>query len=390
MPERSEGLWMQVSQSLPIPLEATLTCAPGEVLALVGPSGSGKSTLLRTIAGLVQPNSGVIRCQGKAWFDGERHIHRTPRERRVGFVFQNYALFPHLTALENVLEAQDGGDWSARRTRALGWLERVHLQGLDARKPHQMSGGQQQRVAMARALARNPDILLLDEPFSAVDRVTREKLYLEIADLLKGLSIPMILVTHDLDEATMLASRMVVLSKGRTLQSGTPDEVMLKPCSIEVARLLGNRNIFSALVRRIEPEGLDMVLDWEGDELRVDCLEGVEPGQRVSWVISPGDVNYRRPGYPEDLPGHTYLGGRIAALVRHGETVRVVLALEGETERALHFTATRNLAQRSGLVTGGHARVALPSHKIQVFPPAEDLSRRPPRGRGTGELNPQR
>ena len=380
MSERSEGLWMQVSQSLPIPLEATLTCAPGEVLALVGPSGSGKSTLLRTIAGLVQPDSGAIRCRGETWFDSARHIHRTPRERRVGFVFQNYALFPHLSALENVLEALDGGERAQRRAQALGWLERVHLQGLEGRKPHQMSGGQQQRVAMARALARNPDILLLDEPFSAVDRVTREKLYLEIADLLKGLSIPMILVTHDLDEATMLASRMVVLSRGRTLQSGTPDDVMLKPSSTEVARLLGNRNIFSALVRRIEPDGREVVLDWDGDEVRANALEGVEAGQRVSWVISPGDVNFRRPGYPEDRVGHTYLGGRIAALVRHGETVRVVLALEGETERMLHFTATRNLAQRSGLVTGGHARVALPSQKIQVFPLVEDLPRRPSRG----------
>lgn len=386
MPERSEGLWMQVSQSLPIPLEATLTCAPGEVLALVGPSGSGKSTLLRTLAGLVQPGSGVIRCQGQVWFDSERRIRRTPRQRRVGFVFQNYALFPHLSALENVMEALDGGDRPARRTQALDWLERVHLQGLDARKPHQMSGGQQQRVAMARALARNPDILLLDEPFSAVDRVTREKLYLELAELLKGLSIPMILVTHDLDEATMLASRMVVLSKGRTLQSGTPDDVLLKPCSIEVARLLGNRNIFSALVRRIEPDGGDLILDWDGDEIRVEAREGIEPGQRVSWVVAPGDVNFRRPGYPEDRPGHTYLGGRIAALVRHGETVRVVLALAGETERTLHFTATQQLAQRSGLVTGGHARVALPAHKIQVFP----LTEAPSRGHGAGERNAQR
>ena len=372
MLEQPEGLWMQVSQSLPIPLEATLTCAPGEVLALVGPSGSGKSTLLRTIAGLVKPASGMIRCQGGVWFDSDQRIDLTPRARRVGFVFQNYGLFPHLTALENVVEAIDRGGPSERRREAGRWLERVHLQGLGAREPHQMSGGQQQRVAMARALARNPDILLMDEPFSAVDRVTREKLYLELADLLKGLSIPMILVTHDLDEATMLASRMVLLSKGRTLQSGTPDEVMLQPNSTEVARLTGNRNIFSAVIRDLDPESGELILNWGGDSIRAEPVDGLEIGQEVSWVISPGDVSYRHPGTPEDRPAHTYLGGRISTLVRHGETARVLLTLEGEPERILLFSASRQMVQRSGLVTGGEVRIALPSHKIRVFPLFEE------------------
>ncbi|HJV47901.1 MAG TPA: ABC transporter ATP-binding protein [Geothrix sp.] len=368
MPERAEGLWAQVSQSLPIPLEATLACAPGEVLALVGPSGSGKSTLLRTLAGLVRPASGLIRCQGHVWFDGERHIDLSSRQRRVGFVFQTYGLFPHLTALENVMEAVDRGSVPERRAEARQWLERVHLQGLESRKPHQMSGGQQQRVGMARALARNPDLLLMDEPFSAVDRVTREKLYLELADLLQGLSIPMILVTHDLDEAAMLASRMALLSKGRTLQSGTPDEVMLKPNSTEVARLLGNRNLFSAVVRQQDPETRETLLDWEGEEILAEVAMSLSVGQRVSWVIAPGDVSYRYPGTPEDRPGHTYLGGTISTLVRLGDTARVVLVLPGRTERTLHLTASRQMVQRSGLAAGHQIRIALPASKIQVFP----------------------
>ncbi|GLH72260.1 ABC transporter [Geothrix limicola] len=367
MSERAEGLWAQVSQTLPIPLEATLACAPGEVLALVGPSGSGKSTLLRTLAGLVRPASGLIRCQGEIWFDGERHLDLSPRQRRVGFVFQNYGLFPHLTALENVMEAVDRGSVPERRARSRQWLERVHLQGLESRKPHQMSGGQQQRVAMARALARNPDLLLMDEPFSAVDRVTREKLYLELADLLQGLSIPMILVTHDLDEAAMLASRMVLLSRGRTLQSGTPDEVMLKPNSTEVARLLGNRNIFSAVVRRQDAVTGETVLDWEGEEILALVADPLSLGERVSWVIAPGDVSYRYPGTPEDRPGHTYLGGTISTLVRFGDTARVVLALPGAAERTLHLTASRQMVQRSNLAAGHPIRIALPATKIQVF-----------------------
>jgi len=358
------GLHVRAEQAGPIPLAAEFRCAPGEILALVGPSGAGKSTLLRAVAGLVRPARGRVTAGGETWFDGDAGIWLPTRRRRVGFVFQDYALFPHLTALENVMEAADG---PGREAQARHWLAKVHLQGLEDRRPGRMSGGQQQRVAMARALARQPAVLLMDEPFSAVDRVTREKLYLELAALLQGLAIPMVLVTHDLDEAAMLASRMVVLSKGRTLQTGTPEAVMGAPESVEVARLLGNRNILPAVVKAVDPERGVLALDWNGLELAAEAGPGFTPGQHVTWIVSPGDVRFRRPGYPEDRPGHTYVQGRIAALVRHGDLVRAVLEVQEPAAGHLQFSTTRHLAERGGLAPGSQARVALPAGRIRVF-----------------------
>jgi molybdate transport system ATP-binding protein len=368
------GLDLKAEQSGPIPLAAELRCEPGEILALVGPSGAGKSTLLRAAAGLVRPTHGRITCAGEVWFDSARKLWVPTRHRRVGFVFQNYALFPHLTALENVMEAAPGPD---REAAARHWLARVHLQGLEERRPHRMSGGQQQRVAMARALAGQPKVLLMDEPFSAVDRVTREKLYLELAALLRGLDIPMLLVTHDLDEAAMLASRMVVLAKGHTLQTGTPDEVMGAPRSVAVARLLGSRNILPGVVKAVDPDRGGLLLDWNGLEVAAMAGPGFAVGQRVTWVIAPGDVVFRRPGYPEDRPGHTYVSGHITALLRHGDLVRAVLEGGEATGGPLHFSTSRHLAERGGLAPGSEARLALPAERIRVY--AEEPRRSPDR-----------
>ena len=209
------GLRLQLRQSGPIALDAHLDCAPGEVLALVGPSGSGKSTLLRSIAGLYQPQSGKIECAGECWFDSTRGIALPTSRRRIGMLFQQFALFPHLSAEDNVAEALLDHPATERRARARDWLDRVHLQGLHHRLPHQLSGGQQQRVALARALAREPQVLLLDEPFSAVDRSTREALHAELTELRVAFRMPVILVTHDLEEATLLADRMCILNEGR-------------------------------------------------------------------------------------------------------------------------------------------------------------------------------
>jgi molybdate transport system ATP-binding protein len=232
------GLNVRLNQERPIALDVEFSVAPGEILALVGPSGSGKSTTLRAIAGLYAPSNGRIFCNGTAWFDPELAVDLPARARRVGMVFQSYALFPHLTAIENVMEALGDLPAGERRERARGLLARVHLDGLEERKPAALSGGQQQRVAVARALARRPNVLLLDEPFSAVDRVTRRKLRRELIELRRELSMPVILVTHDLDDVVRLADRMCVLSGGKILQTGAVEEVMVHPASATVAELL--------------------------------------------------------------------------------------------------------------------------------------------------------
>lgn len=234
MDERSD-LYVRLKQAGPIPLAVELSCRQGQLLALVGPSGSGKTTTLRAIAGLHRPAEGYVACGGEIWFDSTKSIELPPHRRRVGFVFQTFALFPHMTALRNVSTAMGHCPSVEREERARNLLALVHLDGLDARRPAELSGGQQQRVAIARALAREPSVLLLDEPFSAVDRPTRRRLHKEISELRKSIKIPIVLVTHDIDEAAGLADRMCVIDRGETLQDGTPTELMAMPASERVA-----------------------------------------------------------------------------------------------------------------------------------------------------------
>lgn len=233
-----KGLHVRLRQTAPIPLDVEFSCGKEELLALVGPSGSGKTTILRSIAGLYQPHEGLITCGGTIWFDPASGINVSTHKRAVGFVFQEYALFPHMKVLRNVMTAIGPGSYDDRRSRALALLALINLQGLEDRLPSSLSGGQQQRVAMARALARDPAVLLLDEPFSAVDRRTRRKLRDELADLRKIMRIPIVLVTHDLDEAVALSDRMCVIDKGETLQTGKPHDLVRAPSNKRVAEAL--------------------------------------------------------------------------------------------------------------------------------------------------------
>lgn len=236
-PVAATGLAVSLRQDGPIALDLSFSVGPGKLMALVGPSGSGKTTALRSVAGLYTPAFGRVTCQGRVWLDTEERLNTPTRDRRVGLVFQSYALFPHLTALENVMEALGELPRAARRLEARRLLGRMHLEGFDDRRPAQLSGGQQQRVAVARALARRPDVLLLDEPFSAVDRSARRKLRQELAELRRDLPMPTILVTHDLDDVVRLADDVCVLSGGKILQRGPVAEVMNNP-SVAVAELL--------------------------------------------------------------------------------------------------------------------------------------------------------
>ncbi|MFM9881855.1 MAG: ABC transporter ATP-binding protein [Burkholderiales bacterium] len=281
------GLTVQLAQAHPIRLAVEFTCDAGELLALVGPSGSGKTTILKTIAGLVHTRSGRIQAGGVEWLDTDHGLVLPPQARRVGLVFQSYALFPHLSALDNVAIAVSG---EGARARARDLLARVNLAGLEERRPGALSGGQQQRVALARALARDPAVLLLDEPFSAVDQATRQTLYRELAELRRSLSLPIVLVTHDLFEARMLADRMVILDHGETMQSGTPGHVLSRPRNARVAKLLGIQNHFAGVFRSAPDGEAWGTLQWgekgEGVRLRTLDKRRIPDGQRVTWVIA--------------------------------------------------------------------------------------------------------
>lgn len=368
MAETVSGLRVALRQSAPIALDADLACGRGEVLALVGPSGSGKSTLLRCIAGLHAPAEGRIECGGETWLDTASGRNLSTARRRIGMVFQNYALFPHLSALENVLEGMDDPRSAEARERARQLLHKVHLDGLERRRPHQLSGGQQQRVAVARALARDPRVLLLDEPFSAVDRATREKLYGELAELRRDLHMPVILVTHDLEEAVMLADRMTILSRGKSLQSGPPLEVMQRPATVDVARLVGLKNVFEGEVLSHSPDRGISILTWNGQRLRVRLQEAFPAGTKVAWSLPGAGVllmpRDRPPSGDLDHP----LEARVAKLVTLGDRVRVLASVDGASGAFLAMTVPRHLAERYALAEGQPLSLRLRGEQIHLMP----------------------
>ncbi len=200
-------------------------------VALVGPSGAGKTTVLRAVAGLVRPRSGRIGSGGAVWFDGAAGVSLPPDRRPVGLVFQDYALFPHLTVRQNV-------EYS-RRHRADAYLERFAIGHLEHARPVDLSGGERQRVALARALARDPDVLLLDEPLSALDAHTKAGVRTELQELLSGLDMPVLLVTHDFEDAAALADQVGVIVDGELRQTGTPGELVRRPSDPFVASFTG-------------------------------------------------------------------------------------------------------------------------------------------------------
>ena len=367
MPEPAGALELVASQTQPIALQAELACAPGELLALVGPSGSGKSTLLRCIAGLHSPQQGSIRCGGVTWYDAQQRINLPPQARRVGFVFQNYSLFPHLSAHDNVVCALGHLPPSQRAARARELLAMTHLKGLDTRKPAQLSGGQQQRVALARALARDPAVLLLDEPFSAVDQVTRRRLQVELARLRGEVKTPIVLVTHDLDEARMLADRMTLLAHGRTLQSGTPDDILTRPASAQIARLVELNNVFGGTLERVNADGSG-ILCWRSHKFEVARANGFAPATRLSWVIPPEDVILHRRDRPSLGERENPVEGRVDDCLHLGDATRIVLALEGDPRARISFSVPTHVVRRNGVASGETVRVSLLASGIHLMP----------------------
>ncbi|RCV91595.1 ABC transporter ATP-binding protein [Billgrantia montanilacus] len=358
-------LTVSLHQPGPIPLAADFCCEPGELLALVGPSGSGKTTLLRAIAGLYRPAEGRIDCGGETWLDTAHGVVRRPQARRVGVVFQDYALFPHLSARDNVKLALGHLEPGGRSACADDWLGRMRLEGLSDRYPSQLSGGQRQRVALARALAREPRALLLDEPFSAVDQVTRRRLQRELALLREQIHIPILLVTHDLDEAVALADRICVLHGGRTLQADVPERLFRHPASAEVARLLDRHNIFEGRVVKVEGERR---LQWGPWFLQVaHGLESLSPRQRVAWYLPDSDVVLHRRDRPSRGERENPVTGRIGELVVLGGMTSLTLVFDHGPE-TLRFDIATHAARRNGLARGEWVQVSLLAAGIHLLP----------------------
>jgi molybdate transport system ATP-binding protein len=263
---KNQSLHVDIKKKLKLfDLDVDFTAHPG-VLGILGPSGCGKSMTLKSIAGIVTPDSGTIALHGetqdRVLYDSAKKCNIRPQKRRIGYLFQNYALFPNMTVAQNILTGLNGKDPGGKIVAEM--VERFHLQGLEHQYPRQLSGGQQQRVALARILAYEPEALLLDEPFSAMDTFLREQLRLELAKVLHEYDGISIMVTHDRDEAYQLCDQLMLMSEGRILTAGPTREIFADPKTVAAARLTGCKNI-----SRIEKLADHRVraLDWKNLEL---------------------------------------------------------------------------------------------------------------------------
>jgi molybdate transport system ATP-binding protein len=302
------------------------------VIALVGPSGSGKTLTLHCLAGLVQPDAGRVALDDQVLFDAARGIDRPSRTRRLGYVFQGYALFPHLSVRDNVAFGLKGWPAARRRERTEMVIERLGLSGLQQRHPRELSGGQQQRVALGRALATDPDLLLLDEPLSALDAPLRRQLRDDLARTIRDWGKTTVVVTHDLSEAYQLADRVVVYEHGRVLQSAPKSELLWQPASETVARIMGMRNILHGTVLKATPDRIQ--LRWRGQ-----TLEAVNsptraylppPGSPLAFFIRPEYVRLIRKDRGAPDPGHhmNLMSGTIVRQTDFGTTWTLAIRLD--------------------------------------------------------------
>ena len=334
-------------------LTAELEVGDGEVVAVLGPNGAGKTTLLRTIAGLTPLESGTIELDGRPLDDPQRDVLVSPEERPLGVVFQDYLLFPHLDAAENVAFGLRCRGVLRReaRARACEWLARVGLAGHERTRPRRLSGGQQQRVALARALAIEPRVLLLDEPLSALDVDTRGELRRTLRGLLDRFAGIRLLVTHDPLEARALADRLVILEDGRVVQTGTPDEVTARPRSAFASRLAGVNLL------RGRADGESVALDGGGTAVATGAVRG-----DVFLVVRPAAIALHR-SRPEGTPRNVWQLD-VEGLEPHGDRVRV--RLRGTP--ALVAEVTPRAVAELKLADGGTVWASVKATEIEPYP----------------------
>ncbi len=274
-------------------------------LGIFGPSGSGKSMTLRCIAGIDKPDFGCISLKGRGLYDSKNHVNLKPQTRRIGYLFQSYALFPHMTAEENILCALP----RSKRQEAMVWLKRFELASYKDRLPGQLSGGQQQRVALARAMAVSPEALLLDEPFSALDGAMRQQLQWDFSRMLSDYPGQRVLVSHDREEIYRLCERLLIMEQGRVVANGKTRDIFENPGTVAAARLTGVKNIFPA--KRLGPYEVqvgDCAVTFKVDERVPEALTAIgirEDGFRL-WGFNPLQVKVK--AQLDGLSGDSFLG----------------------------------------------------------------------------------
>ncbi len=339
-------------------LEVSFEVEGGACLALAGPSGAGKTTALRAIAGLHRPDRGRVSADGEIWLDTDAGVELPPERRGCGFLFQEYALFPHLSAWRNVAYGLRGENGKAR-DRALELLGAFGVGGLADSRPSEISGGERQRVALARALAPRPSVLLLDEPLAALDSQTRADAARRLSEALRGAAVPTVLVTHDFGEAALLGDSICVLDRGRVVQRGAPAELSSRPASSFVADFAGAVVLIGEARRG--KEGLTVVeLDGGGRVSSTDHAEGRVAVSVFPWEIALGPAESEPPGDS----ALNRVAARVSSVTEIGNRARV--GLDGPQPLAAEVTAAS--AHRLRLAPGASVTATWKATATRLVP----------------------
>ncbi len=345
-------------------LDVEFAAPPGYTI-LFGASGSGKTTTLKAIAGLVNPDAGLIRVEEKVLFDSARRINLSIRERRAGYVFQNLALFPHLTALANIEFGMEGQARAERKKLAAALMGAFGIEHIAGRLPRHISGGEAQRVALARALASKPRLLLLDEPLSALDEATKMGIISDLKKIKIDSMLPVVYVTHSREEAFALGERVMIFESGRIVAEGEPEAVFHSPSKVSVARLTGVENIFRGrILERSERMGM-MLVELEGAgvaacRIEVPLVHGGE--ERVTIGVRSGDMLLATEE-PRGLSARNILAGRITAIeeLSSQTLVRILCGVEWTS------SVTKQSIKDLDLTIGQHVWLVFKTYSCRIL-----------------------
>ncbi|MBI5642117.1 MAG: ABC transporter ATP-binding protein [Deltaproteobacteria bacterium] len=339
-----------------------------ELLVLFGPSGAGKTIILKMISGITRPDEGEINVGTDKVFDSALNIDLPIRDRRIGYLFQEYALFPHMTVHENIaygISHLKPGEIKRKVNELLGVMR---LGGLEERFPHELSGGQKQRCALARTLAAEPRVLLLDEPFSALDYQVREKLRADLINIHRMYPITTILVTHDLEEAFMLGKRIAVINNGKVEQVGDREDVFYRPNTRNVARFLGVRNIFAGAIAGFG-DGQAVITNPDLGAIKANAPYGnpLSIGQEVSFCIRPEEILIIRPDRVLDNKiQDNIIEGEVVSATGKGST-QIIFLKVGKSDTLLKIELPNFVVRKLELAIGKRIRVSLKKENIWVI-----------------------
>ncbi len=337
-----------------------------ELVVLFGPSGSGKTTLMKCISGITPPDLGKIAVNDKIYFDSDRKINLPIQKRSLGYVFQTYTLFPHMNVRKNIECGLKGWEKEKKENKVREMLDLLHIEELETRYPFQLSGGQKQRVALARALAPEPCLLLLDEPFSALDRAIRTDLTEKIKNLQREIDLPLLFITHNLEEAFLLADRILILYGGKIQQFGTPEEIFYHPRNLYVAELTGLLNIFDDSWVEGHKTGPERTVLKSGKmQISVNLLN-LNIGDKVSWGIHPENITLLPAGSGSEGQEENIYPAYVSSITIKGPKKRIVLKLTRH-EKPLIAEVPSQFADALNLNLGNLCMVKMDMSKVVVF-----------------------